>query len=321
MKQTILIILLIYRFFPAASQDPFKELGTEQQCDYYGNPLPKTVYTFSTEPEVEQGVDRILKPIGLVRRFKIRSSDVPNAAAVIQGEDRLILFNQDFIEKVKRVDKDWATLSIMAHEIAHHLNGHTLSKSGSRPATELESDFWSGFILANLGSSLEQAQMAMRTFGSENGSSTHPPKQSRLLAIRAGWQEWHGLHPKKQVEGAAQPNNSDTGNNANIDNNARNNGQNYYTAITTGNTATKLAPRWWSWTVYIDASPNILEQIECVEYTLHPTFPNNVIAVCQKGNAKPFALTREGWGTFPIAIRVFMKNSGRVVELTHDLKF
>jgi hypothetical protein len=82
---------------------------------------------------------------------------------------------------------DWASISILAHEIGHHLNGHTLDNLGSRPDKELEADDFSGFVMFKLGASLQDAQKAISTLVSEEGSSTHPGKFARLTAIQKGW--------------------------------------------------------------------------------------------------------------------------------------
>lgn len=80
-------------------------------------------------------------------RFEIKAADVSNAQARIVGDKRLILYNQEFMARVKRTtNTDWAAVSILAHEIGHHLEGHTLGKDGSRPADELEADRFSGHV-------------------------------------------------------------------------------------------------------------------------------------------------------------------------------
>jgi transcription initiation factor IIF auxiliary subunit len=90
--------------------------------------------------------------------------------------------------------------------------------------------------------------------------------------------------------------------------------------ISASNTSRPLGNGRWEWTVYINASPQVLSQIDCVEYTLHPTFPRPVQTICAIGdNRSPFGLSATGWGEFQIRIRVFMKDR-HVVELTHDLK-
>lgn len=64
-----------------------------------------------------------------------------------------------------------------------------------------------------------------------------------------------------------------------------------------------------------------IEDIKCVEYKLHPTFPNPVRRICEKGDSnRPFGLSAEGWGTFTIPIRVFMKD-GTILHMKHQLKF
>jgi transcription initiation factor IIF auxiliary subunit len=74
----------------------------------------------------------------------------------------------------------------------------------------------------------------------------------------------------------------------------------------------------WEWTIFIEADQEVLSRIQCVEYTLHETFPDPVRTVCSAGNK--FALSSNGWGTFTIKIRVILRD-GTQKTLTHDLKF
>jgi hypothetical protein len=144
-------------------------------------------------------IDKIAAYTGLRRNFIISASDVPNAAAITRSGERYLLYNQEFMDAVKRKTHTyWAAISIMAHEIGHHLQGHTLDGEGSRPDKEIEADEYSGFILQKMGATLEEAQAAINTLSSEVGSSTHPSKQLRLLAIRNGWTK------SLELNGAAQ---------------------------------------------------------------------------------------------------------------------
>lgn len=187
-KSPLVLLVIFVLIITAFSQDRVKELVVNGGCNYYGESLGSKIYTFESEEAAIAAVDKILIPTGLVRNFNIRVADVPNAAAIIYGEDRYILYNQAFMRRVKsQTNTDWAAISIMAHELGHHLNGHTLTRGGSRPPTELEADSFSGFVLYKMGATLEEAQAAMNAFGSETGSDTHPPKRSRLAAIEAGW--------------------------------------------------------------------------------------------------------------------------------------
>lgn len=47
----------------------------------------------------------------------------------------------------------------------------------------------------------------------------------------------------------------------------------------------------WKWTLFIEAPPDVLDKIKCVEYALHPSFPNPIQVVCDRGSDKEaFAL-------------------------------
>jgi len=72
------------------------------------------------------------------------------------------------------------------------------------------------------------------------------------------------------------------------------------------NTSSFIGKGRWQWTLYVDAKQDELEKIKCVEYTLHPTFPNPIQVVCESGPnaAQAFPFTGDGWGEFDIKIKV-----------------
>jgi hypothetical protein len=73
---------------------------------------------------------------------------------------------------------------------------------------------------------------------------------------------------------------------------------------------------WWNWSVWLDGTDEELGQIEYVEYTLHPTFPQPVhrIANLETG----FQLKTSGWGSFMISLEIKYKDGGSK-KLTHWL--
>jgi len=93
-------------------------------------------------------------------------------------------------------------------------------------------------------------------------------------------------------------------------------------AITTGNTALQVNRNQWNWWTYILGDNDALSAIQCVEYVLHPTFPDPVKTVCDRGAqaGMGFVLAASGWGTFTINITVRLKN-GETKYLKHDLQF
>lgn len=177
--------------------------GEEHYCSFGGGNLVniKTIQQFESEAEARAVMNDIVQVIGLVPNFIVEAGTVPNAAAWINNSQRYILYNPTFIKKVINSTRtDWSAISILAHEIGHHLNGHTLKRGGSRPKTELEADEFSGFVLRKMGATLDEAQVAMRLLASPQGSATHPPRNKRLAAIEDGWFRAEDLIASTQPE-------------------------------------------------------------------------------------------------------------------------
>lgn len=125
---------------------------------------------------------------------------------MVYGGRRYLLYNPTFLAAVNRAGHtDWAGISILAHEMGHHLNGHTLRAGGSQPEDELEADEFSGFVLRRLGASLAQAQAAMAAVSPNEGSATHPGRAPRLAAIGRGWSRATAQIVASTQAGRAQP--------------------------------------------------------------------------------------------------------------------
>lgn len=144
--------------------------------------------TFSADSEARAVVGRIMDSMGLPVRFEIRAANVPNASAILQSDGkRLIVYNTLFMDEIHaRTGRYWSLISIMAHEIGHHLAFHMSSAIYDHDA-ELEADYFSGYILAKMGASLDDALSAMRAIASQEPTETHPGRDDRLQAIAAGW--------------------------------------------------------------------------------------------------------------------------------------
>ena len=183
----LLLFLLVCLFHTSYAQEYWGKL--DDFVSYEGEPILVDIYTFDSNDEAIEIIEWILGYVGIPQNFEVSAANVDNAAAIIRTDKRYILYNQEWIKNINdTVQNDWAATSILAHEIGHHLSGHTLGKGGSRPKLELEADEFSGFVLAQMGASLDEAQQAIEHFvTSEEGSSTHPPKSARLAAITNGW--------------------------------------------------------------------------------------------------------------------------------------
>jgi len=143
---------------------------------------------FSSSTDAEKIVSGIMDAMGLDSKFKIKVADVPNVEATIKHHERYILYNPEFVNRVNEVTKDkWASIFILAHEIGHHLDGHTEAGLKSCPAIELEADQFAGFVLCKMGATLQQSQLAMYYISNMASSKTHPGRLDRLAAIEKGW--------------------------------------------------------------------------------------------------------------------------------------
>ncbi|MEP7372184.1 MAG: hypothetical protein ABI675_02275 [Chitinophagaceae bacterium] len=139
-------------------------------------------------PDAGEMLSEIMKVTGLAPNFELKEANVQNVEAAICHRKRYILYNPEYISWLNNAtNSKWAAITILAHEIGHHVNGHTIRKGGSRPLLELEADEFAGFVLFKLGDSLEQSQDVMKYIAKTNASKTHPARYSRMLAIENGW--------------------------------------------------------------------------------------------------------------------------------------
>lgn len=191
-----------------------KSISITHTCSYYGEKSPATVYTFDADTKATASLFRITEAAGLPKNFTLVAGNVDNACATIvynaatKSYDRYIIYNQTFMQRLIDKTNDWAALSIFAHEVGHHLSGHSLQLLGSRPDLELEADKFSGFISQKLGATLEQTQLAVNQLTQETYSKTHPPKSARLAALANGWYSSYnqtGSNTKKTPEAATRP--------------------------------------------------------------------------------------------------------------------
>jgi DNA/RNA endonuclease G (NUC1) len=74
---------------------------------------------------------------------------------------------------------------------------------------------------------------------------------------------------------------------------------------------------WWTWEVRLDGSDAALDQVDAVDYTLHPTFPEPKRHVTDR--VSRFVLHSGGWGEFMIYAEAILRDGTRV-PLRHWLR-
>jgi hypothetical protein len=211
MKYIVFSILIIFASFTVKAQEPAKfacyfteNLSGDHLC------AELKALSFKDDADAKEILKTLLEPVGLRPNFVLQPCDsIQNCVATI-GENgwRYILYDRVFLRNlVSEGGNHWASMSIFAHEVLHHLDQHTHIRNANmekRRQMELEADAWSGRILAMLGATLEDAQAAVKSlnYTYDENFSTHPSKEQRLDAIATGYDAGMGgaKKPKGQVK-------------------------------------------------------------------------------------------------------------------------
>lgn len=168
-------------------------------CDFSG--LPGVPAKSRFRPPSARGareVEQIRQAIGLQLPLDVVMVPEGNAMAfrdqVGARVHLVVAYNPVFLDALKAAGGPFSSLSVLAHEVGHHANGDTTWRSANvHPwARELGADFASGFALARLGASAEQALQAVRLMFTRIGSPSHPDSPRRMDAIHAGWRRGGG---------------------------------------------------------------------------------------------------------------------------------
>ena len=186
MKKTCILVLFCFNFFAEAQQ--------VNQCGFIIPPVSNRS-NFQSVYEASAYVNRMLDSINWQENFNIREqAGINNAYATIIRNQRYIIYDNAFLEGLDNYAQTrWASLSVMAHEMGHHYRNHLVDARGSTPAKEIEADYFSGYVMAKMGATLNESIAAMQRIASERASSTHPAKANRLTAITQGWNYAKGI--------------------------------------------------------------------------------------------------------------------------------
>ena len=131
-------------------------------------------------------VDLIMESIGLVRNFEVLAGESDGwCGAYATFRDSMSRGLRPKLAYWKDGRTSWKSVGILAHEIGHNVLSHWLD-GGSKPPTELEADFFSGFTVEKIGGTLRNA-LSWTAIASEEGSATHPPRNDRVRAVSLGW--------------------------------------------------------------------------------------------------------------------------------------
>lgn len=135
-----------------------------------------------------QALDAVTDLVGMRQVFELREADFEKgwiAMAAQRGNTRYVIYDAKWFP-INDVGIGWYMITIFAHEIGHHLYGHTSGISESNHQDELDADRFGGWVVARLGGTEAEA-LSFTPRLSTSGSSTHPARQDRINAYREGW--------------------------------------------------------------------------------------------------------------------------------------
>lgn len=191
MKKILLLILL----FPVISFGQNRS-GLEL-CVFLQQASPQ----FASTSIANNALNKILEVNNLRGEFVLVPCDqISNVVAMTYNGTRYILYDKEFMASLDD-NSNITNLSILAHEIGHHVNGHVkdiiaVMNGKSSPMSlvesrqqELEADEFAGFTLSKLGVSIKQVNKVFQQISDDKTDvySTHPSLSKRLAAVKKGY--------------------------------------------------------------------------------------------------------------------------------------
>jgi TPR repeat protein/Zn-dependent peptidase ImmA (M78 family) len=189
-----LITLLVFNLclvYGQSFQDVTKAESEEQINDICAS---LSLGFTSTPKEVSKIVDEIVNTAGVAKGgFELaQCSNINNAIAKMLTDEngdevRYIIYDAAWLQSFNEGTlTDWSGKFVLAHEIGHHLNGHSLNNGSSNHKFELEADYFAGRALANLGATLDET-LAVTEEMSLKETYSHPGRVDRAAQAKAGW--------------------------------------------------------------------------------------------------------------------------------------
>lgn len=187
--------LLLILFFPVTFNSYSQNDGLEICFQYQ-----KSLKGFSSNKSATDALNKILNVIGASQNFSLISCDeINNALAITYKGERYILYDRNFLNTLEELSNNWSSTFILAHEIGHHINGHTRDflisnvldnqSLEDRRKEEIEADEFAGFIVSKLGASYAQIEETIDLIASNESDlySTHPSYDKRIAAVKKGF--------------------------------------------------------------------------------------------------------------------------------------
>ena len=174
-----------------AQETTHKTLIPEAYSSYNNSNLSPSIAISTQKTNYDSIIYLTIDRIGLAGSdIEIDKTNEYGAFSVFNRSSlrRFLVYSPFFFDSVYSVTKtNYGIMSICFHELAHHLFNHTLKPNNMSIICEKQADWYSGYQMCIIGATLEQSLIAMKDFGNDLETSTHPDKASRLIEIEKGY--------------------------------------------------------------------------------------------------------------------------------------
>lgn len=186
----IILAFFCNSLFYSFSQNK-KNITIESGCFYNYDESDNSIIVYDpTNIQYVKIIHEIILSKGIKKDIQVYESDIDNAMATILDGKMVIIYDPKFLELADKLsnNKGGSTL-ILAHEIGHLLNIHSLDPSESSSWwDELEADFFAGLIAYNKKIPLESIFGLYELFPTmSERNSTHPEWQARIKTTINGY--------------------------------------------------------------------------------------------------------------------------------------
>jgi len=165
---------------------------SQEELDIY---LCLNDYTsIQSSASLTENLRDIMSEIGLSQsNFTIKTcNSINNAAAIIYEGERELLIDERYLSQINNSSNKSFNIFVLAHEIGHHLNGHTLKISDNITSRqqELEADYFAGFVIKKLSGGIQDISKSLKNLPHpKENIGTHPILQDRILSAENGFKD------------------------------------------------------------------------------------------------------------------------------------
>lgn len=196
-KLLVLFILFLgIQSIKATAQDSYCGL-TEEEVLYNTYKCVEGLSSNATTINHVAIIKAILEKTGIPNaNFKVKPCrGTNNAMALNYKNERFILYDDIYLQLSNKTKNYWYYIFALAHEIGHHLLGHTIFKKvpflQQQRQQELDADRYAGFICAKLGATENDLKQALLNLPEpvNQYTSSHPSFANRFSYARIGFRD------------------------------------------------------------------------------------------------------------------------------------